>query len=132
VPWNFNLQSDRLLPGLEYLLISVSPWRLALLFFISGVASCVLLDKLTPGRFVLDRFKRLFVVLLLGMWVINPIQVYVEFLDKGLIEAGYIRFWAESYARAEISRTGVCPPGITCGSCSTCWSTPLVWLCYSS
>jgi hypothetical protein len=61
-------------------LISISPWRLALLFFISGVAARFLLDKLTPGRFALDRFKRLFVVLLLGMWVINPIQVYVEFL----------------------------------------------------
>jgi hypothetical protein len=59
---------------------------LALLFFISGVAGRFLLEKLTPGRFAVDRFKRLFVVLLLGMWVINPIQVYVEFLDKGLIE----------------------------------------------
>jgi surface polysaccharide O-acyltransferase-like enzyme len=40
-------------------------------------------------------------VLLLGIWVINPIQVYVEFLDKGLIETGYVRFWLESYARGE-------------------------------
>jgi surface polysaccharide O-acyltransferase-like enzyme len=101
VPWNYNIKSDRIFSGLEYLLISISPWRLALLFFISGVAGRFLLDKLTPGRFAVDRFKRLFVVLLLGMWVINPIQVYVEFLDKGLIETGYFRFWLESYAHGE-------------------------------
>ena len=101
VPWNYNLQSDRLLPSLEYLLISISPWRLALLFFISGVASRFLLDKLTPGLFAVDRLRRLFVVLLLGVWVINPIQVYVELLDKGVIEAGYFRFWLESYVRGQ-------------------------------
>lgn len=101
VPWDFNLKSDRIFPTLEYLLISISPWRLTLLFFISGVAARFLLDKLTPGRFAIDRFKRLFVVLLLGMWVINPIQVYVELLDRGLIEAGYFRFWLETYARGE-------------------------------
>jgi len=101
VPWNYNIKSDRIFPSLEYLLISISPWRLVLLFFISGVASRFLLYNLTPGRFAIDRFKRLFVVLLLGMWVINPIQVYVEFLDKGLIENGYFRFWLESYARGE-------------------------------
>lgn len=101
VPWDYNIKSDRIFPSLEFVLISISPWRLALLFFISGVASRLLLDKLAPGRFAIDRFKRLFVVLLLGIWVINPIQVYVELLDKGLIETGYFRFWLESYARGE-------------------------------
>lgn len=101
VAWDYNLKSDRIFPTLEYLLISISPWRLTLLFFISGVAARFLLDKLTPGRFAVDRFKRLFVVLLLGMFVINPIQVYVEFLDKGFIHTGYFQFWLGPYARGE-------------------------------
>jgi hypothetical protein len=39
VPWNYNLKSDRIFSSLEYVLIGISPWRLTLLFFISGVAS---------------------------------------------------------------------------------------------
>ena len=62
-PCDYNIKSDRIFPTLEYLFISISPWRLALLFFISGVAARFLLNKLTPGRFAVDRFKRLFVVL---------------------------------------------------------------------
>lgn len=97
VDWGYNITSDRVLPDLEYLMIAVSPWRLLLLFFISGVASRFLLGKLTPGRFSMDRFRRLFVVLMLGTLVINSAQAYVELLNKGLIEPGYFNFWFNSY-----------------------------------
>lgn len=39
VTWGYNLKSERIYPDLEYTMNLVSPWRLALLFFISGVAS---------------------------------------------------------------------------------------------
>lgn len=97
VTWNYNIKSSRIFPELEYLLIAISPWRLELLFFISGVASRFLIEKLGPGRFSLARIKRLYIVLLLGMLVINPIQVYVEFLHKGLIDPGYFDFWLHAY-----------------------------------
>jgi surface polysaccharide O-acyltransferase-like enzyme len=97
VPWNYNIKSERIFPDLEYVMLAISPWRLVLLFFISGVASHYLVAKLGPGRFSLDRIRRLFVVLLLGMYVINPAQVYVEFLDEDLIDGGYLDFWINAY-----------------------------------
>ena len=97
VTWDYNIKSDRIFPTLEYLMISVSPWRLVLLFFISGVASRFLLEKLGPGKFAIARLRRLLVVVLLGMYAINPLQVYVEFLHKGWIEPGYWDFWINSY-----------------------------------
>lgn len=101
VDWGNNTMGGRIFPDLEYLLICISPWRLVLLFFISGVASRFLIAKLQPGRFSLERIKRLFVVLLLGMFVIVPIQVYVELLHKGLIEPGYLDFWLNEYLKAK-------------------------------
>lgn len=97
--WDYNIKSERIYPGLDVLLLTLSPWRLVLLFFISGVASRFLLDKLEPHGFTFDRLRRLLVVLLLGMLVINPVQVYVEFLHKGIIEPGYPDFWLETYLR---------------------------------
>jgi hypothetical protein len=97
VTWGYNLKSERIFPQLEYAMDSVSPWRLVLLFFISGVASRFLLAKLGSGGFAKDRVRRLLPVILLGMFVINPPQVYVEMLSKGYFEGGYLDFWFGPY-----------------------------------
>lgn len=97
VDWGNNTMGGRIVPDLEYLLMCISPWRLVLLFFISGVASHFLIEKLKPGRFSLERMRRLFVVLLLGMFVIVPIQIYFELLHKGLVNPGYLDFWLKDY-----------------------------------
>ena len=101
VTWYYNLKSPRLYPDFELAMNSLSAWRLVLLFFISGVASRFLLAKLSSSGFALDRVRRLLPVILLGMLVINPTQVYVEFLDKGYINPGYLDFWLNSYLMAE-------------------------------
>lgn len=100
VTWGYNLKSERIFADLEYAMNAVNPWRLALLFFISGVASRFLLVKLGSGRFAKDRVRRLLPVILLGMFVINPPQVYVEVLSKGVFEGGYLDFWFGPYMRS--------------------------------
>lgn len=99
VTWGYNLKSERIFPDLEYAMIVVNPWRLALLFFISGVASRFLLTKCGAGGFAKDRVRRLLPVILLGMFVINPAQVYVEMLSKGYFEGRYLDFWFGPYLR---------------------------------
>lgn len=68
-----------------------SPWRLPLLFFISGVAIRFLSDKLGSLKFAGDRTWRLFPVILFGMYVVVAPQTYVELLGSETIEPG---FWA--------------------------------------
>jgi glucan biosynthesis protein C len=97
VTWSYNLKSERIFPDLELAMIALSPWRLVLLFFISGVASRFLLEKLSAGGFARDRLRRLLPVILLGIFVIIPPQVYVEMLSKGLVDSGYLEFWFGSY-----------------------------------
>ena len=101
VNWGNNTMGGRIYPGLEYLLICLSPWRLVLLFFISGVASRFLIDKLGPGRFSLERLQRLFVVLMLGIFFIVPVQVYLELLHSGYVNPGLLDFWLNSYLKAQ-------------------------------
>lgn len=70
-----------------------SPWRLPLLFLISGIAMRFLSDKLGSGKFALDRLWRLFPVILFGMYVIVPPQSYSELRIAGIIEPGYWDFF---------------------------------------
>ncbi len=97
VTWHYNLKSPRLVPGIEWLMNALSAWRLALLFFISGVASRFLIAKLGAGRFALDRVRRLLPVILLGMFVVIPPQTYVELVSKGVTHQDYLSFWINSY-----------------------------------
>jgi glucans biosynthesis protein C len=97
VTWNYGIKSQRIYPQLELVMNAVSAWRMVLLFFIAGVASRFLLEKLSPGSYAMARLRRLLVVVLTAMVFIIPVQVYVEFLRKGWIEPGYLDFWLHSY-----------------------------------
>lgn len=72
-----------------------SPWRLPLLFLISGVAIRFLSDKLGSGRFAADRAWRLLLVILFGMYVIVPPQSYSELRIAGLIDPGWWAFYRQ-------------------------------------
>jgi len=71
-----------------------SPWRLSLLFLISGIALRFAVDKAASAwAFAGRRFMRLFVPLVFGMAVIVTPQAYFELLGKGEITVGYMDFY---------------------------------------
>jgi hypothetical protein len=99
--WDYNIKSPRLVPQIDWALLALTPWRMVLLFVISGVASRHLLTKLGAGRFALDRIRRLVPVILVGTFVVIPPQTYIMLLDKGLLHVGYFHFWIFSYLAAD-------------------------------
>jgi surface polysaccharide O-acyltransferase-like enzyme len=101
VTWSFHVKSPRIVPGVEWAMILTNPWRLALLFFISGVASRFLLGKLGPGRFARDRLTRLLPTLVFGMLMIVPPQTYFELVRGGRWSGGYLEFWFQHYLVAD-------------------------------
>jgi hypothetical protein len=101
--WGYNIKSPRLVPHIDAVLLALTPWRMALLFVIAGVACRFLLDKLGPGAFTLDRIRRLVPVILVGTFVIIPPQTYVMLLDQGLLQGSYFHFWVFSYLAADQS-----------------------------
>ena len=100
-PWHYNLKSPRLIPGIEQALLIFSVWRMPLLFMISGVASAFLISKLGAGGFAWDRIRRLQPVILFGMLVVIPPQVWIELVSKGVTQDTYPHFWWFSYLAAD-------------------------------
>jgi glucans biosynthesis protein C len=99
--WDYNIKSPRLEPQIDWALLALTPWRMALLFMISGVASHHLIAKLGAGRFALDRARRLIPVILVGTFVVIPPQTYIMLLAKGPLQVGYFHFWVFSYLAAD-------------------------------
>lgn len=92
--WQWHIKSDVGLVWLQDVMIFTNPWRMALLFFIAGVALAGLMEHRYSGiQLIKLRSKRLFVPLLFGMFFIVVPQVYIEFLAAGKIEPGFIQFW---------------------------------------
>ena len=96
VSWDWHVKSPELVPALEPFMILSAPWRLALLFLVSGVATAHLRAKLPVG-FLRQRSWRLLLPLLFGMYVVVPPQAYLELVEKvpGGYHAGYIGFMAD-------------------------------------
>jgi len=57
--------------------------RMPLLFFISGTVSYYMMQRRSSLNFIGLRFRRLFIPLLVGMFVIVPPQIYMERLNNG-------------------------------------------------
>lgn len=93
VSWDFHVKSAHLEPWLEPLMCLVNPWRLTLLFIISGAASRFMLDKLKPMAFARLRLLRLMLPLLFGMFVIVPPQTYWQLQQSGQAGAGALDFY---------------------------------------
>lgn len=95
VDWGWHVKSVHAGPFLQRAMALMNPWRLALLFFISGVAVRFLSDRMAPGAFARARLVRLGVPLLCGMAVVVAPQSYFELLEKGEIDPGWFSFWGE-------------------------------------
>lgn len=70
-----------------------SPWRLPLLFFISGVAIRFLSDKLGALSFGGDRAWRLFPVIVFGMYVVVAPQSFVEVTRTDQFSGSFFEFY---------------------------------------
>ena len=82
VTWGFHVKSSHAGPAAEPFMLLLNPWRLTLLFIISGCATRFMLDKMKAGAFVGSRTVRLFVPLVFCMLVIVPPQTYFEIVEK--------------------------------------------------
>lgn len=101
VSWGWHVKSVYASPAAEPLMLLVNPWRLALLFFISGVAVRFATDKAeSRARFAASRAFRLGLPILAGLFVVVTPQAYFELLSKSEIAPGYIAFWGE-YLKVE-------------------------------
>jgi len=66
--------------------------RMPLLFFISGTVSYYMMQRRSSWSFIGLRFRRLFIPLVVGMFVIVPPEIYMERLNNGY-QGNYWEFY---------------------------------------
>jgi glucan biosynthesis protein C len=81
VPWEWHVKSPHPVEALEPLMMLTNPWRLTLLFLVSGAATRFMADKTTVGRLTGARVARLLPPLLFAMVVIVPPQSYYQVVE---------------------------------------------------
>ena len=104
VPWDWHVKSPHPVEELVLAMFLTNPWRLTLLFLVSGAATRFMADKVSVGKLTGARIARLLPPLLFAMFVIVPPQSYYEIVEyvaahPGAPTAIYDNFWVR-YATA--------------------------------
>jgi glucans biosynthesis protein C len=77
--WGWHIKNDQQYGGmLRNVMVFLHNWRMPLLFLLSGAGTYFALGKRTPGQYLSERFKRLFIPLVAGIFILVPVQVYIE------------------------------------------------------
>jgi glucans biosynthesis protein C len=93
VTWDWHVKSPQASHAIEPLMMLTSPWRLSLLFLVSGVATGFLLARQGAGHFLGERSTRLLIPLVFGMLVIVPPQSYLEVIEKLKYPGSFAEFY---------------------------------------
>ena len=95
VPWDWHVKSDHPIESLELVMWLTNPWRLTLLFLVSGCATRFMADKLSAGGLAKARLARLAPPLVFAILVIVPPQTYLQVVES----AGFHGSFAEFYGK---------------------------------
>lgn len=93
VDWGFHISNDVSSESLKFPMLFVNQWRLPLLFFVSGAGIYFALGKRTAGMFAKERFIRIFIPLVIGIFVVVPPQLYFQWKHQGVFQGSYGEFY---------------------------------------
>jgi len=92
--WGWHIKSSDTSEWLQLLMRVVNPWRMPLLFLVSGSALWFAAKKSSAVSLLKLRLTRLLPPLVLGMLVIVPPQIYYQILQhEGPVFANYLEFY---------------------------------------
>jgi glucans biosynthesis protein C len=128
VTWAWHVKAPRIFGAIEPLMQLVNPWRMGLLFTISGAATAWMLAR-RPQGLLRERSARLLLPLATGMLLIVPPQPYWEVVQKVGYAGSYFDFLKLYFA----AYGGFCR-GTDCLVLPTwnhLWFLPYLW-CYTA
>jgi len=131
VSWGFHIKSAHRLTWLEPVMLVLNPWRLSLLFVVSGVASRFMLGKVPLAAFARARSVRLLIPLIFGMLVIVPPQSYLQIVESlGYPHASYLQGFADYYVHHYLAFSAqFCPtPCIAQPTWNHLWFVVYLWI----
>ncbi|CAL77318.1 conserved hypothetical protein; putative membrane protein; putative acyltransferase domain [Bradyrhizobium sp. ORS 278] len=126
VSWGFHIKSDHRLVWLEPVMLILNPWRLSLLFLVSGVATRFMLGKYDRLPLLGARSARLLVPLVFGMLVIVPPQSYLQVVESVGYASGFSDFYLRHYLSFSVK---FCPgPCIVMPTWNHLWFVLYLWV----
>ncbi|MBR0962429.1 acyltransferase family protein [Bradyrhizobium japonicum] len=131
VSWGFHIKSVHRLVWLEPVMLLLNPWRLSLLFLVSGVASRFMLGKYQLAAFARARSARLLIPLAFGMLVIVPPQSYLQIVESlGYSQGSYLQGFADFYVQHYLAFSAqFCPtPCIVQPTWNHLWFVVYLWV----
>ena len=109
--WGWHVKNDVQYGGiLKSSMTFLHYWRMPLLFLLSGAGTYFALGKRSSGQYLGERFKRLVIPLLVGVFTLVPVQVYIEKSSQYSSLLNFTFICSMVFILREISA------GITCGS----------------
>ncbi len=93
VPWDWHLKNNDIVEWIRYPMIFINQWRIPILFVVSGMGTRFALSHRSSRLYIIERFKRLFIPLVVGILLIVPPQVYVERLSNAVFSGNYLEFY---------------------------------------
>ena len=116
------------LPSRSFDLISLvsHPWRISLLFLISGISTAALAKRLSPADIRGRRSRQLIPPLLFGIFVLVPPQIYIAARTSLDLQMSYRDFWATYLSFGAIVDRNGAP--ISLVSLQHLWFIAYLWL----
>lgn len=68
-------------------------WIMPVFFVLSGQSSKFALNFRSPGQYLSERFKRLIIPLVFGIFILVPPQVYIERISHAQFQGSFFRFY---------------------------------------
>ena len=99
-PWDWHVHSPHTVPGLGLAALVTNPWRLTLLFMVSGIALRFMVRRTPPARAIGQRLRRLVPPLLFGILILVPPQSWIEALEKGSFSGSLGAWWLSEFSLA--------------------------------
>lgn len=99
-PWDWHVHSPHTFEWLRYGAQITNPWRLTLLFLVSGVALRFMSRRLTPVQVLRARAARLVPPFLFGVLVLVPPQSWIEAVNKFGWRQDFLAWWLSEFSPA--------------------------------
>lgn len=103
-PWDWHIHSQHYVEWLRGGALVTNPWRLALLFLVSGCAVRLMAGRRTVGEVATGRLKRLLPPLIFGVLMIVPPQAFIEATTKFGFTGSYLDWMVWQFAGPGLAR----------------------------
>lgn len=97
IQWDLPMKNNVQISWLSWPMLFIRQWRLPILFVVSGIGTRFSLSSKSGSKYLKERFIRLFIPLLTGIFIVVPPQVYIERLMQGTVDVSYFEYYPSTF-----------------------------------